>query len=98
MRHSPGETLDRVLSDARERLDISNYYLDHEIQWAAFPEVWGSTALGFGGVGGQAITTAQTYIVWPGNVPQCALYWGGKFAKLISRERAQEILERRSSR
>jgi hypothetical protein len=95
---SAGTVLDHVLEDARKRLDISDYYLDREIQWVAFPETWPSTALGFGGVGGQAITTAQTYVVWPGNMPYCALYWGGQFAKLISRDRAQEILERRSSR
>lgn len=27
-----------------------------------FPQTWGSTALGFGGVGGQAITTAYTTV------------------------------------
>ena len=28
-----------------------------------FPQTWGSTALGFGGIGGQTITTAQTVVV-----------------------------------
>ena len=30
-----------------------------------FEQVWGSTALGFGGVGGSAMTTAMTYVFIP---------------------------------
>lgn len=35
----------------------------HEVEIFSFPQHWGSTALGFPGVGGQAMTTAQTVIV-----------------------------------
>ena len=28
-----------------------------------FPQTWGSTALGLGGIGGQVVTTAQTVVV-----------------------------------
>lgn len=29
----------------------------------SFPQTWGSTCLGFGGIGGQAVTTAQTTVI-----------------------------------
>ena len=46
-----------------------------------FPQVWGSTALGFGGIGGQAMTEAMTYVFIPENVRQnCFVYFGSRFA------------------
>lgn len=46
-----------------------------------FPQAWGSTSLGFEGIGGQAITTANTYVFIPEGVNQdCFIYFGGKFA------------------
>ncbi|NTF23527.1 hypothetical protein G6L37_34720 [Agrobacterium rubi] len=37
--------------------------MPHEIEVYSFPQTWGSTAGGFGGVGGQMMTTLQTVIV-----------------------------------
>jgi len=34
----------------------------HEVEVYSFPQTWGSTALGFGGIGGAAMTTAQTTV------------------------------------
>lgn len=46
-----------------------------------FPQVWGSTALGFGGVGGQMMTTANTYVFIDKYSEQnCFVYFGGRFA------------------
>ena len=46
-----------------------------------FEQAWGSTALGFGGIGGQAITTATTYVFVPVACNQnCFFYFNGKFA------------------
>lgn len=46
-----------------------------------FEQVWGSTALGFGGMGGQAITSARTYVFIPMKHNQkCFVYFGGRFA------------------
>lgn len=46
-----------------------------------FDQVWGSTALGFGGMGCQAITHARTYVLVPVNCSQkCFVYFGGRFA------------------
>lgn len=49
-----------------------------------FPQTWGSTALGFGGMGGQAITTADTIVCIPECVDQpCFVYFAGRFAYAV---------------
>ncbi len=50
----------------------------HELEVYAFPQCWGSTALGFSGVGGQAMTTAQTVIVSLAST--ACVYFGGRLA------------------
>ena len=47
-----------------------------------FSQTWGSTALGFGGVGGQAITTAYTVVVY-GPMGDACVYFGGRLAYRI---------------
>ena len=46
-----------------------------EITVVSFPQTWGSTALGYGGVGGSAMTTAQTTVVLRGG--EACVYFGG---------------------
>ena len=49
-----------------------------------FEQVWGSTALGFGDMGGQAITAARTYVFVPVTCNQkCFVYFAGKFAYAV---------------
>ena len=48
---------------------INNYCEEHkthpeDIEVRSFPQVWGSTALGFGGMGGATMTAAQTTVLW----------------------------------
>lgn len=46
-----------------------------------FEQTWGSTALGFDGIGGQAMTTANTYVFVPVTCHQnCFVYFDGRFA------------------
>ena len=46
-----------------------------------FEQTWGSTALGFGCMGGQAMTTANTIVLIPINNNQdCFVYFAGRFA------------------
>jgi len=47
---------------------------------AMFPQTWGSTALGFGGIGGAAMTTAYTIVIREGFSGNCLVYFGGRFA------------------
>lgn len=46
---------------------------------AMFSQTWGSTALGFGGIGGAAMTPAYTVVV-RGPDGSMAVYWAGRFA------------------
>lgn len=48
--------------------------------YAMFPQTWGSTALGFGGIGGQAMTPAYTVIVESNFTGGFCVYFGGRFA------------------
>lgn len=46
-----------------------------------FSQTWGSTALGFDGYGGQAMTTANTCVLIPESCHQdCFVYFAGRFA------------------
>ena len=43
-----------------------------------FDQTWGSTALGFSGMGGQIMTTERTYIIVYTN--RAYVYFGGRYA------------------
>lgn len=45
-----------------------------------FPQTWSSTALGFGGIGGQAITTAYTAVVVCPHSNYASVYFNGRHA------------------
>lgn len=48
-----------------------------------FNQTWGSTALGFGGMGGSMMTTARTYVFIPSfgcEGQKCFVYFGDRFA------------------
>ena len=53
--------------------------LSRDIQVVHFPQSWGSTALGFGGMGGAAITSAYTTIVMMNHL-YAAVFFGGEHA------------------
>jgi hypothetical protein len=53
--------------------------------YSMFPQTWGSTALGFGGIGGQAITSAYVSIIESNLLGQFAVYFGGQLAYVIER-------------
>lgn len=48
-----------------------------------FPQTWGSTALGFGGIGGQAMTTAYTTVVEDYNSGWVGVFFGERLAYKI---------------
>ncbi len=54
-----------------------------EMSMCMFPQVWGSTALGFGGIGGQAITAAYTTVVEDTDEGYCSVFFGNRLAYLI---------------
>jgi hypothetical protein len=85
-----GNTVDNVLENACAKLaeyrkgtgTFSRPTLD-DLEWYSWPQTWGNTTLGFGGIGGQAITTAQTILVTDTLTGVVAIYHGGKFAYVI---------------
>ena len=53
----------------------------NDFELIIFEQTWGSTALGFPGCGGQAMTTANTYVFIPTTCNQdCFVYFGAKLA------------------
>ncbi|MFD2248878.1 hypothetical protein FHS82_000987 [Pseudochelatococcus lubricantis] len=55
-----------------------------EVDVIMFPQTWSSTALGFGGIGGQAFTAAYTVVV-QGPSGEALVYFGGNLAYRIKR-------------
>ena len=53
-----------------------------------FSQMWGSTALGFGGIGGAAMTNALTVCI-EGPMGDWCVYFGGRFAYRIERPNEQ---------
>ena len=56
--------------------------------YAMFPQTWGSTALGHGGVGGSAMTTAYTIVLECQHTGEFLVYFGGRFCYTVSRRSA----------
>ena len=56
----------------------------NDFELHTFEQTWGSTALGFGGIGGQAMTSARTYVFIPMSINQkCFVYFAGRFAYAV---------------
>jgi hypothetical protein len=53
--------------------------------YAMFSQSWGSTALGFGGIGGQAITSAYVCVIESNLVGGYAVYFNARLAYVINR-------------
>lgn len=53
-----------------------------DVEVCMFPQVWGSTALGYGGVGGAAMTTAYTVVVSDHN-HVCVYFGSGRLAYML---------------
>jgi hypothetical protein len=66
-----------------KRVKKSRRPVDYDIEvFAMFCQTWGSTALGFGGVGGQAISSA--YVIVLGCMNEFCVYFGGRFAYKVT--------------
>lgn len=63
-----------VVKETKYRLEFS--------MWM-FPQTWGSTALGFGGIGGQAITEAYTVVVHEDISNYVGVFFGERLAYSI---------------
>jgi hypothetical protein len=52
--------------------------------YAMFPQTWGSTALGHGGIGGSAITTAYTVVLECVELSEMLVYFGSTFCYKVN--------------
>lgn len=53
--------------------------------YAMFPQTWGSTALGHGGMGGASMTTAYTIVLECQHTQEYLVYFGSQFCYKVSR-------------
>ena len=81
----------KVLTTAMELMLIQDDLLRREKVYSTdftiymFEQTWGSTALGFPGVGGSAMTEATTYVLIPKTESICAhVYFGSQFAYKVT--------------
>ena len=51
-----------------------------------FPQSWGSTALGHGGMGGASMTTAYTIVLECPTTQEYLVYFGGQFCYKVNRK------------
>jgi hypothetical protein len=56
--------------------------------YAMFPQTWGSTALGHGGMGGAAMTTAYTIVLECYATREFLVYFGGQICYTVNRDSA----------
>ena len=82
-----GAGLDMILADAQDRLSaIAEYPVPPaDLEWRAWPQVWSDTTLGRGGIGGQALTAAQTVMIEDAGSGAIAVYHGWRFDYLVLR-------------
>jgi hypothetical protein len=68
-----------------KRIIKSRKHTEDDITVVMFPQAWGSTTLGFGGIGGQATTTAYTIVLKSQQEAGYCVYFGGRFAYRIKK-------------
>jgi hypothetical protein len=79
--------------DKNKTVTKTRTHTDYDLTVVAmFPQTWGSTALGFGGIGGAAMSTAYTCVIESDLVGGMAVYFGGRFAYKIDRPN-QKMME-----
>lgn len=76
------EELSKVETDFYSRLKNTTLEAGpRDFEMYSFEQIWPSTALGFGGIGGAAMTAAQTYVFIPKQkTDKCFVYFGSSFA------------------
>jgi hypothetical protein len=76
------EDLKKVIEDSTKRFkeNDSTFGPLDEVEIEIWMQTWGSTALGFGGIGGQCITSAYTFLAWDKYRQNCLVYFAGRFA------------------
>jgi predicted Fe-S protein YdhL (DUF1289 family) len=77
---SKEEQTDAIQNRTVPMLTKSRRVYSDEIEVTMFPQTWGSTATGYGGMGGAAITSAYTIIVCYKMTTYCVYFGCGRLA------------------
>jgi hypothetical protein len=88
---------DAIRNRTEPRVSLTRRPREDDVEVIMFPQTWGSTALGYGGMGGAAVTEAYTVVVCKGDL-YCVYFGEGecaytiKYSELTSegRERLRE--------
>lgn len=84
-RRTPGKVgTEKVATGKMKQVRPDPYHVSVDM----FEQTWGSTALGFGGIGGQAVTSAYTVVV-DGPMGDACVYFGGTLAYHVLKPNAQ---------
>lgn len=75
----------RQTGEHREVVKSRSHASDEVVVVGMFPQTWPSTALGFGGLGGAAVTTDYTVVLSSTHCSDYLVYFGGKFAYMIQK-------------
>jgi hypothetical protein len=88
------EQVDAVNNHTEPMITKTRRVYTDEVEVVMFPQTWGSTALGYGGIGGSAMTPAYTVVVSYENY-MCVYFGGGRLAyRLDYNQMSQEGRER----
>jgi len=71
-----------------QKLFDDDYFLNQNFDVYTFPQTWGSTAMGFGGIGGASVTTATTTVIISRTRHYAAVFFGQKLAYEIIKPNA----------
>jgi hypothetical protein len=98
MSETLGQKLDRVIEDALERYRTApelapfralygkNFRIfPGDLGVVMFPQMWGDTSCGFGGMAGQGFSSAYTVVLTDENAGIIFVYINSRFAYLVTR-------------
>ena len=74
---------ERFWNEIKEELSEEEKKYYPEFEMTMFLQTWGDTSLGFGGIGGQAITSAYTTVVRDIYSGWCGVFFGERLAYKI---------------
>ena len=75
---------DKIADHLKETMG-RQYIDDSDYDFTMFSQSWGDTSLGFGGIGGQMITSAYTVVIIFEPTGIAGVYFNGKFAYIVER-------------
>lgn len=83
------EKIKEVCGEQYYKSRIANEWFDIDLH--IVPQLWNSTACGWGGIGGQAFTTSYNFIIHQRVTNWLYVYWNGKLAYIIEKDEIKDF-------